>query len=86
MSKQLQPIVRQYLGGLDLTYFIAVSLTLKHQVDNQNLDVMACAQNLMHFMNVMNKGVYVNRFSRYGIRLRIFPILEKSLSARLHAT
>ena len=84
MSIQLQPYVRQYLSNLDLSNFLGVSLTLKHQVDNQNLDVVLCSQNLRHFMNVLNKGVYGNRFSRYGIKLQTFPVLEKSLGDRLH--
>ena len=84
MSKELQPFVRQYLSNLDLSNFLGVSLTLKHQVDNQNLDVMLCSQNLRHFMNVLNKSVYGNRFSRYGIKLQIFPVLEKSSGDRLH--
>ena len=84
MSKQLQPFVRQYVNQLDLTNFIGVSLTLKHQVDHQNLDPMLCSQNLRHFMNVLNKSVYGNRTARYGLKLQIFPVLEKSVGDRLH--
>jgi hypothetical protein len=84
VSTQLQPFIRQYLSDLDLTNFIGVSLTLKHQVDHQNLDPMLCSQNLRHFMNVLNKSVYGNRVSRYGLQLQIFPVLEKSSGDRLH--
>lgn len=84
MSKQLQPFIRQYINETDLINFIGVSLTLKQQVDGQNLDPILSSQNLRHFMNVLNKKIFGNRFSRYGVKLQIFPVLERSIGDRLH--
>jgi len=84
MSKQLQQHIRNYLENIDLSRFIGVSLTMKHNVDGQVLDSFSSSQNLRHFMNLLNKQIYGNRFSRYGLKLEIFPVLEKSVGGRLH--
>lgn len=72
------------LCGADLDNFIGVTLTLKQRVDNEVLTEYSCSSNLRHFLNVINKKVYKNGFTRYGKRLQIFPVLEKSLGDRLH--
>lgn len=84
MSRKLQPFIRQYIDQIDLAPFIGVTLTLKHQVNHENLDPIKCSQNLRHFMNVLNKKVYGNRHSKYGYKLQVFPVLEKSSGDRLH--
>ena len=35
-------------------------------------------------MNLLNKKIYGNRFSRYGLKLEVFPVIEKSTEGRLH--
>lgn len=84
MSRELQPYIRNYISDIDLSAFIGLSLTLKQQFDGQHLDPSLCSQNLRHFMNVINKKVFGNRFSRHGHKLQIFPVLENSLGERLH--
>ena len=84
MSLQLKSHIRNYLDNIDLSRFIGVSLTMKQNVDGQILDPFLSSQNLRHFMNLLNKKVYGNRFSRYGLKLQIFPVLENSVGDRLH--
>ena len=84
MSLQLKSHIRNYLDNVDLSRFIGVSLTMKQNVDGQILDPFLSSQNLRHFMNLLNKKVYGNRFSRYGLKLQIFPVLENSVRDRLH--
>ena len=84
MSRQLQPFIRQYLEPVDLSRFVGVSLTMKQMVDQQKIDPICSSQNLRHFLNVLNKKVYRNRFSRFGLRLQVFPVLENSFRDRLH--
>lgn len=84
MSNQLQPFVRQYLTSIDLSVFVGVTLTMKQMVDLEKLDPVSSSQNLRHFMNILNKKIFGNRYSRYGLKLQIFPVLEFSLGERLH--
>jgi hypothetical protein len=37
-----------------------------------------------HFMNLINRAVYKNAFEKYGKRLRVIPILEKTTLSRWH--
>ena len=84
MSTQDKQHIRNYLENIDLSRFIGVSLTMKQNVDGQKLDPISSSQNLRHFMNLLNKKVHGNRFSRYGLKLQIFPVLESSVGDRLH--
>lgn len=57
---------------------------MKQFSDFEYLNEISSSKNLRHFMNVLNKKIYKNRFSRYQKKLQIFPVLENSVTDRLH--
>ena len=62
----------------------AVTLTMKQRVNSLDLDQIECSRNFRHFSNRLNKAIFGNAFTRYGNRLRMIPVLEKSHSQRYH--
>ena len=70
----------------------AVTLTLKQQLE---VEVRSCriripitketaSQNFGHFMNLLNRKVLGKRFSRFGERIRVIPVIEGGFRKRLH--
>ncbi len=62
----------------------AVTLTMKQRVELIELDPIACSRNFSHFSNRLNKAILRNSFTRYGNRIPIIPVLERSLVQRYH--
>jgi hypothetical protein len=62
----------------------AVTLTMKQRVGSIVIDQIACYRNFTHFSNRLNKAILRNSFTRYGNRIRIIPVLERSHSQRYH--
>ena len=62
----------------------AVTLTMKQRVNSRELDQIECSRNFRHFSNRLNKAIFGNAFTRYGNRLRMIAVLEKSNSQRYH--
>lgn len=62
----------------------AVTLTMKQRVDSIELDPIACSRNFSHFSNRLNKAILRNSFTRYGNRIPMIPVLERSYSQRYH--
>jgi hypothetical protein len=76
-------IVKQF----DLSHFndpCAVTLTMKQRIGSKQLDRIDCSSNLKHFSNRLNKAILRNSFTRYGNRIRMIPVLERSHSQRYH--
>ena len=48
------------------------------------LDDIRAAQNLRHFLNRLNSSVYGKRFKRFGVKLNVVPVLERSSTGRIH--
>ena len=84
MRKSLIKSVREYLYIEDTHLWFGVSLTLKQRLQNEHLDELRCSQNLRHFLNVFNKRVLGNSFYRYGKRVEVISVLERSKNDRLH--
>lgn len=82
--KNVQTEIREYLSPIDLNNFVGLTLTLKQGLDGYMLNNERCTQNLRHFMNVINKKVFGNANKRYGKKLQIFPVIEKSKEGRYH--
>jgi hypothetical protein len=61
-----------------------VTLTMKQRVDSIELDSIACSRNFSHFSNRLNKAILRNSFTRYGNRIPIIPVLERSHRQRYH--
>jgi hypothetical protein len=62
----------------------AITLTMKQGVDRQRLDEMTGSQNFRHFMNVLTKKVFGNTGVRFGRRIEVIPVIERSSAGRLH--
>lgn len=62
----------------------AVTLTMKQRVGSVELDKIACSRNFTHFSNRLNKAILRNSYTRYGNRIRMIPVLERSHSQRYH--
>jgi hypothetical protein len=62
----------------------AVTLTMKQRVGSVELDPIACSRNFAHFSNRLNKAILRNSFTRYGNRIRMIPVIERSHDQRYH--
>jgi hypothetical protein len=62
----------------------AVTLTMKQRVSSVELDQIASSRNFTHFSNRLNKAILRNSYTRYGNRIRMIPVLERSHSQRYH--
>jgi len=80
-------IRKAIIDQCDLSRFhdpCAVTLTMKQRIGSKQLDQIDCDRNLQHFSNRLNKAVLRNSFTRYGNRIRMIPVLERSHSQRYH--
>jgi hypothetical protein len=57
---------------------------MKQRIGWKKLDAIDCEHNFQHFSNRLNKAVLRNSFTRYGNRIRMIPVLERSHSQRYH--
>ena len=76
--------LREYLRGLSFGGYFGVTLTLRQGDHMGRLDEIEASKNLRHFMNRLNSEVFGKAFKRFGKRLQIVPVLERSSSGRLH--
>ena len=79
----LREAARAHIRSRTVDDCFGVTLTLK-QRSGVHLDDIRAATSLRHLMNRLNTAVYGKRFSRFGTRLAVFPVLEKSSTGRLH--
>lgn len=82
--RRLRQSVNEYLNQDNLDGWLGVTFTMKQRVNGKQLDEIACSRNFRHFLNLFNKKVYGNASVRYGKKVEVIPVLEKSLSGRLH--
>ena len=83
-SKVVKTEIKKYLKDWDVRESVGVTLTLKQRVKSHSLDVITCSRNLKHFLNRLNTKVFGNGFKRFGKRLRVLPVIERSKTGRLH--
>jgi hypothetical protein len=76
--------VHRYLAELPLRDSLAITLTLRQGDSLGQLDEVGASKNLRHFLNRLNSAVFGKRFKRFGRRLNVVPVLERSLAGRLH--
>jgi hypothetical protein len=87
MHHEDKKIRRAIIKHCDLSRFndpCAVTLTMKQRVGSKKLDPFDCSRNLTHFSNRLNKKILGNSFTRYGKRIRMIPVLERSHNQRYH--
>jgi hypothetical protein len=76
--------IRKHLFALNLDDCVGVSLTLRQGHQGIVLDEIRAAQNVRHFLNKLNSAVYGKRFKRFGMKLNVVPVLERSTTNRIH--
>jgi len=80
----LKESIKDYVKDFDYTDCFGVSLTLKQFAENQPINPMLSSQNLRHFLNMLNRKCFGKSSQRFGKRLRVLPVLERSKSGRYH--
>lgn len=76
--------VRKFLLENKPNNSAAVTLTMKQRDAGFALDEIEARKNFRHFMSILNKKSYGNAFGRFGKRLGVIPVLERSYDGRLH--
>jgi hypothetical protein len=66
-----------------------LTLTFKQRRKSDNgswvrIDEIGCRSAFWHFKDFLNRAVYGNAVRRHGKRLRIIPVLERSMGGRWH--
>jgi hypothetical protein len=84
VDRKIRQAELEYLKSCQFNDPCAVTLTMKQRVDSIELDPIACSRNFSHFSNRLSKAVLRNSFTRYGNRIPIIPVLERSHSQRFH--
>ena len=84
MPQDLRDHLRTFLAEHATDHDLAVSLTMKQQDGPTSLTKIEAKKNLGHFLNRLNKRAFGNATSRYGRKVPVIPMLERSLSGRWH--
>ena len=77
-DRKIRKAAVKYFNSCQFNDPCAVTLTMKQQVDTIELDPIAYSRNFSHFSNRLNKAILRNSFTRYGNRIPIIPVLERS--------
>lgn len=80
----MHPEVHRFAKAFAPKNPVALTLTMKQCDAGEYLDEIKAEANFKHFMNRVNRHVFGNAFRRYGRRLGVLPIMERSASGRLH--
>jgi hypothetical protein len=84
MNAKQKDAIRKFLHQTHFTDMVAVTLSLKQNINGECIDKIKASKNVRHFLNLLNKEMYGNRFQRYGKRLEVISVIETSHSGRLH--
>lgn len=84
LPQDLRHQLRTYLVEQSGDHDLAVSLTMKQQDGPTSLNAFEAEKNLRHFLNRLNKRAFGNAAARFGRRVPVVPMLERSLSDRWH--
>jgi len=75
---------RQFLQEVNFTHMVAVTFSMKQNIEYERIDKIKASKNIRHFLNLLNKKTYGNASHRYGKKLAVITVLETSFSGRLH--
>lgn len=84
MSQDQIDNLRHFLTEHTQGHDLAVSLTMKQQDGPTTLTSYEAEKNLGHFLNRLNKRAFGNAAVRFGRKVSVVPILERSFSGRWH--
>lgn len=83
-DKRIQKATRELFAAGHFNDPCAVTLTMKQRYQGVLLDPILCTDNFRHFSNRLNKAILGNSFTRYGNRIPIRAVRERSHSQRYH--
>lgn len=81
---KMRDSLREYLEAVPWHQPVAISLTLKQRIKQQNLDAYIATTNFRHFMNRLNRRSFGNATARFGKGLRVMSVLEHDELVRFH--
>ena len=67
--------IKDYFQKIDIRNCLGVTLTMKQEGDHGKLNSEISSQNFRHFMNVLNRQIYKQKFKRYNKRLKVIPVI-----------
>ena len=76
--------IRKYAEIIPLDSCIALTLTMKQNLQGKRLDKISAPCQFRYFKNRLDKYYYKNAAARYNKRLGCFPVLEESITSRIH--
>jgi hypothetical protein len=83
-AKYIRRALVDYLTGIRFNDPCGVSFTMKQRLGPIKLDPISCSRNFSHFSNRLNKAILRNSFTRYGNRIPMIPVSERSYTQRYH--
>jgi hypothetical protein len=76
--------LRAFLNSITFENAAAVTLTMKKRAGAKVADDINASANFHHFRNRLNHAILGSRAKRYGDRLKMVAVLERSADYRLH--
>lgn len=76
--------LRAFLQSIKFENAAAVTLTMKKREVARVADDINASDNFRHFRNRLNHAILGSRAKRYGARLRMLAVIERSADHRLH--
>jgi hypothetical protein len=73
-----------FLQSIEFSNAAAVTLTMKKRSRVRVADDINASENFRHFRIRLDHAILGSRAKRYGVRLRILAVLERSADYRLH--
>jgi hypothetical protein len=83
-SSDAELTLRSFLESIRFENAAAVTLTMKKRAGAKVADDINASANFRHFRNRLNHAILGSRAKRYGDRLKMVVVLEKSADYRLH--
>jgi hypothetical protein len=84
----MQKQAREFISTFSKSDAFSVTLSMKQSMWNdgcfERLDDIKAQKNMRHFLNRLNRSLFGNAAKRYGKKVEVIPVLEKSPSGRLH--
>jgi hypothetical protein len=71
-------------GTFTTRKYVGVTLTMKQYANNKTIDDMISSQNMRHFLNLLNRECFGQKFKRQGKKLKVIPSLEVDKKGRYH--
>ena len=76
--------LRAFLQSIEFNNAAAVTLTMKKRTGARVADDINASDNFRHFRNRLDHAILGSRAKRYGARLGLVAVLERSADHRLH--